>query len=122
MATGESQTSLDFSFRVSQSYISRIIRQVFASIRKCMGELLPAPTTEQLLDSANVFGLKWNFPNAVGAIDGKHVCVQCPAGSESLYFNYKGFFSVVLLAIVDANYKFLCVDIGSYGREGDAGI
>ena len=27
-----------------------------------------------------------------------------------------------MLALVDHNYKFLAVDIGSYGKEGDAGI
>lgn len=30
--------------------------------------------------------------------------------------------SIVLLAIVDANWKFIFVDIGSYGKEGDSGI
>lgn len=34
----------------------------------------------------------------------------------------QGLFSIVLLAIVDANCKFVAVDIGSYGREGDAGV
>lgn len=38
-----------------------------------------------------------------------------------LYYNYKIFFSIVLLAIVDAKYKFL-IDVGSYGKEGDSGI
>jgi hypothetical protein len=27
-----------------------------------------------------------------------------------------------MLALVDHNYKFLAVDVGSYGKEGDAGI
>lgn len=41
--------------------------------------------------------------------------------SGSLFFNYKEYFSTLLLALVDAQYKFIAVDIGSYGREGDAG-
>ena len=29
------------------------------------------------------------------------------------YYNYKGFFSLVLLALVDTEYRFLWVDVGS---------
>lgn len=29
---------------------------------------------------------------------------------------------MVLLAVVDADCKFIAIDFGSYGREGDAGI
>lgn len=34
-------------------------------------------------------------------------------------FNYKKTFLMVLLALVDANYKFIVVDIGSYGKNSD---
>jgi len=50
------------------------------------------------------------------------VKVQAPRNSGSKFFNYKHSFSVVLLALVDALYKFTIADIGSYGRNSDGGI
>ena len=53
---------------------------------------------------------------------GKHISMDCPKYGGSQYFNYKGFHSTVLLAVCDANYKFIYVNIGSYGRDNDASI
>lgn len=86
-----------------------------------LSTILPTPTMEQFKVNAEKYFLKWNYPNCIGAIDGKHVRIKCPNSSGSSFFNYKDFFSVVLLAIVDADCKFVAIDVGSYGREGDAG-
>ena len=68
------------------------------------------------------FATRWNFPNYCGALDGKYVVRQAPARSESLYYNYKGIFSPVLMALVDADYRFIFVDIGDCGSNSDSGI
>ena len=65
---------------------------------------------------AKEFEEKWHFPNCVGAIDGKHVPLINPFNSASTYF------SLVLLALVDADYKFLYVSVGRQGRINDGGV
>lgn len=85
--------------------------------------MLQFPSTpEEWLDIANQFGRKTNFWNCVGAIYGKHITIKKPASSGSTYYNYKGFFSIILLALVDANKKFIMVDVGTNGRISDGGV
>ena len=62
------------------------------------------------------------YHNAVGAQDGKHIAMEKPKNSGNEYFTYKGYFSVVLLALVDAEYKFVWVNVGSSGSSSDAQI
>ena len=71
---------------------------------------------------AREYGDLWNFGFCLGALDGKHIMIRKPACSGSQFFNYKHFFPIVLLAVVDAQYRFLFCDVGSQGRCSDAGV
>ena len=68
------------------------------------------------------FRNRLNVPHAVAALDGKHIAIKKPKKSSSEYFNYKGYFSLVLLALVDAYYKFLWANVGASGSSSDAQI
>ena len=83
---------------------------------------MPEPTEEMWLDIANQFYVKTNFPNCVGAIDGKHVRCINPRAAESNFLNYKKFFSVVLMAVADANLHLVAINVGAYGKEGDSTV
>ena len=82
---------------------------------------LKPPSEQDWLAIAQNFDSYWNFPHCIGAMDGKHIVIQAPPNSGTLFFNYKGTFSVVLLALVNADYTFIAVDIGNYGRNSDGG-
>jgi hypothetical protein len=71
---------------------------------------------------ADEFLEKWNMPHVIGAIDGKHIRMQAPNSSGSKDYNYKGYFSMNLFAICDANYNFLMYDVGGDGSTSDSAI
>ena len=79
-------------------------------------------TPDDWREVAQKFGDRWNFHHTCGALDGKHVAIRSPRQSGTLYYNYKGFFSIVLLALVDADYKFIWADVGNQGSSSDAQI
>ena len=124
LATGESYTSLSCQFRVGRSTISKFIPEVCRAIQdEFTREYLKCPTTpDEWKELEREFRIRWNVPHALGALDGKHVVLKKPKNTGALYHNYKGFFSIVMLALVDGQYKFRWVDVGTEGSCSDGQI
>ncbi|XDV44729.1 hypothetical protein PO909_012969 [Leuciscus waleckii] len=114
LSIGDSFTTIAASFRLGISTVSIIVKQTCDVLWETLKDTyMPIPNEELWKTTALRFSEKWNFPNCISALDGKHIVIQAPANSGSQFFNYKGTFSVVLLALVDADYRFLVVDVGA---------
>lgn len=123
LATGDSFKTISLTYRLGHATVYRIVIETCKSIIKnVMSEVMPQPTEKRWKQIANDFWTNWNFPNCIGALDGKHVTIQAPPNTGTNFFNYKKTFSVVLLALVDAQYNFIAVDVGAYGKNSDGGI
>ena len=123
-ASGDSMSSMSYQYLIGLTTVTNIIKETCNAIWICLQKkVLPSSLTEnEWLNIAHEFEQTWNFPHCIGAIDGKHVLIQCPDNAGSSYFNYKNTHSIILLGICNANYMFMFVDIGGYGRRSDGGI
>jgi len=78
---------------------------------------MPKPTKDDWQNISREYKEIWSFPNCIGSLDGKHINIQCSINGGSAYFNYKGVNSIVLLALVDAHYRFITIDVGSSNED-----
>ena len=125
LATGDAFKTIGASYRISTASVSRIVKEtcnVLWNVLKNKGFIKAPKTPIEWKKISEQFEKKWNFPNCLGAIDGKHVIIQCPPRGGSMFFNYKKFHSIVLMAVVNADYEFTLVDIGDYGRLSDGSV
>ena len=124
LALGDGYLSLSQQFRVGLSTCRLIVLETCCAIIKCLGnQYLVTPSTKQdWLQVASDYNRLWNMPHVVGTLDGKHIRMAKPRKSGSFFFNYKDFFSIVLLGIASADYRFLYIDVGAEGKASDGGI
>lgn len=124
LATGETHISLGLQYRVGRATVSKLIPEVCKALYDVLApEYLDVPKSpEEWLKIADRYLELWNLYHVLGALDGKHIRIFCPQKSGSLYHNYKGYFSMVLMAWCDADLNFVMFDIGHYGSNNDSGV
>ena len=124
LATGESQATLSFNYRIGRSTVCEILNEVPEKIWNSLSPIsvvFPGSPEEWKRISKDFWNLLC-FPLCLGAINGKHCVINCPPNSGSTFYNYKGTFSLVLMAVADARYAFTYVDVGDYGRQCDSNV
>ena len=72
--------SLIYQLWVSRRSIARIIERVAeAIIEELQDEFLKTPNAaSKWLEISDKLSQQWKFPNAIGAIDGKHIVLEQP--------------------------------------------
>ena len=85
LATGCSQQNLSYSFRLSRATISNSVRDTCDAMYNILPPVyLRAPgKVEEWEHIAKDFENVWNMPHVIGAIDGKHIAIDCPQNSGS---------------------------------------
>lgn len=122
LATGNSFQDLSFSTRIAPNTLSQVVMETVRAIISVLEEeVISFPCKpEDWKIIADRFQTLWQFPYCIGALDGKHIFFRPPRCNGSMYRNYKGRDSIIILALVDADYKFIFVDIGKNGRTHDS--
>ena len=88
-----------YQFRINRSIITKFIQQVLDAIYTVLKD-----------DRSELAGQRykrWQFPHPYALADGKYTALFHPFHSASESYNYKGFFSIVLMAHVDYDYKLI---------------
>lgn len=114
---------MHYEYLLGETTIREIVRDTCDALWECLLPIyMPKMASGDWLKIANEFGDITQFPNCIGAIDGKHIRIKRPNSSGSEFFNYKSFFSTVLLAIADSKYNFIYVEVGAFDSSSDSNI
>lgn len=80
------------------------------------------PEGEELDNDIQIFNDTWGFHQCVGAVDGSHITIKAPPEYHADYYKRKGWYSIMLQAVVDSSYRFIDINVGWPGMLHDARV
>ena len=123
LATPGEYRTISHLFETARSTVCEIVHETcHAIVDKLMSRYITFPRGIHLDRIVDTFSRKWGLPQCVGAIDGCHIPIAAPVANHNDYYNRKGWYSMILQGIVDANYCFLDVCIRWPGSVHDARV
>ena len=115
--------TLSALFGVGRSTVGFIVVETCQAIATyLLPRHIQIPQGERLKEIVDGFETCWGFPQVAGAIDGSHIPILRPDQSASDYYNRKGYYSVIMQAMVDFRGLFMDVYIGWPGKVHDARV
>ena len=120
----------DYNRTVSEmsGYGESTIREITIEVANLIVEKLwpvhvKFPNTKSVQSLINEMNDAWQFPGAYAAIDGCHISIKCPPGGAEArkeYYNFKNFYSLIMMGIIDSQYRFLWASTGLPGCVHDS--
>jgi len=123
LATTAEYRTVAHLFGIARCTVCLIVHETCnAIVTKLMSVYISFPTGDELKEVVKGFKEKWDFPQCAGSIDGSHISVTPPLMNHTDYYNRKGFYSVIVQAVVDHNCLFRNIYVGWPGSVHDARV
>jgi hypothetical protein len=117
---------LENTFGIGQGSVANFTNRFITAVLDNLRHVISWPRDEEMQQVIEGFAppeLRMRIPNVIGAIDGSHIPISWPRLEyHQRYINRKGFYSIVLMAIVDYKEKFTYVYSGQPGSMHDARV
>ncbi|CAM4570447.1 unnamed protein product [Caretta caretta] len=119
LATPDSYPSVRNQFGVGKSTVGAAVMQVATAIKHLLiSRVVTLGNVQVIVDGFAAMG----FPNCGGAIDRTHIPILALEHQAGEYINCKGYFSIVLQALMDHKGHFTNINVGWLGKVHDARI
>uniref|UniRef100_A0A8C3F3E8 DDE Tnp4 domain-containing protein n=1 Tax=Chrysemys picta bellii TaxID=8478 RepID=A0A8C3F3E8_CHRPI len=119
LATPDSYRSVGNQFGVGRSTVGAAVIQVARAIKDLViSRVVTLGNMQVIVDGFAAMG----FPNCGGAIDGTHIPILAPEHQATEYINRKGYFSMLLQALVDHKGRFTNINGGWPGMVHNARV
>ena len=123
LATNVEYRTLSALFGLGRSTVCTVVVETCHAIAThLLPQYVKIPQGNKLREIVDGFETCWGFPQAAGAIDSSHIPIIRPDECASDYYNRKGYYSIIVQAMVDFCGLFMDVCIGWPGKVHDARV